>query len=44
MQLLSELKQLYPNFSFEIVSIVLIAAGLMTSDLRKNRKIRYCKH
>ena len=32
----SELKRLYPNFSFEIVPIVLGATGLVTSDLRKN--------
>ena len=37
MQLLSELKWLYPNFSVEIVSIVLGAARLVTSDLRKNK-------
>ena len=36
MQLSSELKRLYPNFSFEIVPIVLGATGLVTSDLRKN--------
>ena len=36
MQLSSELKQLYPNFSFEIVPFVLGATGLVTSDLRKN--------
>ena len=44
MPLSSELKRFYPNFSFEIVPIVLDAAGLVTSDLRKNRKIRYYKH
>ena len=33
----SELKRLYPNFSFEIVPIVLGATGLVTSDLWKNR-------
>ena len=32
----SALKRLYPNFSFEIVPIVLGATGLVTSDLRKN--------
>ena len=32
----SELKRLYPNFSFEIVPIVLGATGLVTSDLRKS--------
>ena len=36
MQLSSELKQLYPNFSFEIVPIVLGAARLVTSDIEKN--------
>ena len=36
MQLSSELKRLYPNFSFEIVPIVLGATGFVTSDLRKN--------
>ena len=36
MQLSSELKRLYHNFSFEIVPIVLGANGLVTSDLRKN--------
>ena len=36
MQLSSELECLYPNFSFEIVPIVLGATGLATSDLRKN--------
>ena len=36
MQLSSELKWLYPNFSFEIVPIVLGATGLVTSHLRKN--------
>ena len=36
MQLSSELKRLYPNFSFEIVPIVLDATGLVTSDLRTN--------
>ena len=36
MQLSSELKRLYPIFSFEIVPIVLGATGLVTSDLRKN--------
>ena len=35
MQLSSELNWLYPNFSFEIVSIILGATGLVTSDLRK---------
>ena len=35
MQLSSELKQLYPNFSFEIVPIVLGAARLVTSDIEK---------
>ena len=36
MQLSSELKRLYPNFLFEIVPIVLVTTGLVTSDLRKN--------
>ena len=36
MQLSSELKRLYTNFSFEIVPIVSGATGLVTSDLRKN--------
>ena len=36
MQLSSELKRLYPNFSFEIVPIVLGATGVITSELRKN--------
>ena len=36
MQLSSELKRLCPNFSFEIVPIVLGATGLVTSDLLKN--------
>ena len=36
MQLSPKLKRLYPNFSFEIVPIVLGATGLVTSDLRKN--------
>ena len=44
MPLSSELKRLYPSFSFEIVPIVLGATGLVTSDLRKNRKIKYYKH
>ena len=35
MQLSSKLKQLYPNFSFEIVPIVLGAARLVTSDIEK---------
>ena len=44
-QLSSELKQLYPNVSFEIVPIVLGATGLATSHLRKkHRKSRHCKH
>ena len=33
MQLSSELKRLYPNFSFEMVLIVLGTTGLVTSDL-----------
>ena len=36
MQFSSELKRLYPNFSFEIVPIVSGTTGLVTSDLRKN--------
>ena len=41
----SELKRLYPNFSFEIVPIVLGATGLVTSDLRKkHRKNSCCKY
>ena len=34
MELSSELKRLYPNFSFEIVPVVLGATGLVTSDLQ----------
>ena len=41
MQLSSELNRLYPNFSFEIVSIVLGATGLVTSALRK-KNIEKC--
>ena len=46
MQLSSELNRLYPNFLFEIVSIVLGATGLVTSDLRKkkHKKMWHCKH
>ena len=36
MQLLSELKGLYPSFTFEIILIVLGATGLVPSSLRKN--------
>ena len=35
-KLSSELKRQHPNFSLEIVLIVLGAAGLVTSDLRRN--------
>ena len=41
MQLSSELNRLYPNFSLEIVSIVLGVTGLVTSDLRK-KNIEKC--
>ena len=41
MQLSSELNRLYPNFSFEIVSIVLGATGPVTSTLRK-KNIEKC--
>ena len=41
MQLSSELKRLYPSFTFEIISIVLGATGLVPSGLRKNiEKVR----
>ena len=36
MQLSSELKRLYPSFTFEIIPIVLGATGLLSSSLRKN--------
>ena len=36
MQLSSELKRLYPSFTFEIIPIVLGATGLVSSNLRKN--------
>ena len=36
MQLSSELKRLYPSFTFEIIQIVLGATGLAPSNLRKN--------
>ena len=36
MQLLSELKRLYPSFTFEIIPIVLGATGLAPSNLQKN--------
>ena len=36
MQLSSELKRLYPSFTFEIISIVLGATGLVPSSLQKN--------
>ena len=36
MQLSSELKRLYPRFTFEIIPIFLGVAGLVPSSLRKN--------
>ena len=36
MQLSSELKRLYPGFTFEIIPIVLGATGLVVSTSRKN--------
>ena len=36
MQLSSELKRLYPGFTFEIIPIVLGATGLVLSNLWKN--------
>ena len=36
MQLSSELKRLYPRFTFEIIPIVLGVTGLVASSLRKN--------
>ena len=36
MQLSSELKRLYPSFTFEIIPIVLGVTGLVPSSLRKN--------
>ena len=38
MQLSSELKRLYPSFTFEIIPIVLGATGLVPSNLWKNKK------
>ena len=39
MQLSSELKRLYPSFTFEVIPIVLGATGLVPSSLRENIKI-----
>ena len=36
MQLLYELKRLYPSFTFEIIPIVLHVTGLEPSNLQKN--------
>ena len=36
MQLSSELKRLYPSFTFEIITIVLVATGLVPCSLWKN--------
>ena len=36
MQLWSELKRLYPSFTYEIIPVVLGATGLVLFNLRKN--------